>query len=116
MLKEIRMNTVYNDLYKALKTNFKPCTIILTLPSSKATDCAYNGIDYTIRDIIKKLNEAYCDIKIEDFNVSPNYKNYQILRSNVAIHHNINLRVIIRFYLKYMYHQRFLYNLGITRL
>lgn len=88
------MNTFYSELYKSLKNNFLPYTIVLTLPSEKATECAYNGIDYTIQDIVKKLNEAKCNIRIEDVNTSSqNFKNYQLYRDNNSVCHNINMRV-----------------------
>lgn len=94
MSKEIRMNTLYNDLYKSLKTCFVPYTIILTLPSEKATDCAYNGIDYTIRDVVTKLREANCNIRIEDYNVvSDEYKYFHLYRNNNTTCHNINMKV-----------------------
>ena len=93
MIKEVRMNTLYTELYKSLKNNFIPYTIVLSLPSEKATDCAYNGMDYTINDVIKQLNQAKCNIKIDDSNHTQNFKNYQLIRDNNSIRHNINMRI-----------------------
>lgn len=93
MSKEVRMNTLYSELFKSLKNHFLPYTIVLNLPSEKATECAYNGMDYTISDVVKQLNQAKCNITINESNHIPDFKMYQFVRDNSVIRYNITMRV-----------------------
>lgn len=92
MIKYCRMNTIYSELYKSLKSSLISHTIILNMPSDKATKSAYDGIDYTINSIVKEIQAVY-DIKIEDKTCTDTAKTFCITRNNNVYSTNINLKV-----------------------
>lgn len=92
MAKHCRTNMIYYELQKAIKNSLVSHNIYLNLCSENAMNCAYNGIEHTIRSIVDDIAKNQ-DIKIEDYSKHDNHKTFCISRHNKVYHTNINLRV-----------------------
>jgi hypothetical protein len=92
MAKHCRTFMIYSELQKAIKNSLISHTIYLDLCSENAMNCAYNGIEYTIRSIVKELGDSQ-DVKIDDYSQHDSHKTFSITRSNKVYVTNINLRV-----------------------
>jgi hypothetical protein len=92
MAKHCRTIMIYYELHKAIKNSLISHIIYLDLCSENAMNCAYNGIEHTIRSIVKDIGNSQ-EIRIDDYSKHDSHKTFSITRSNNVYVTNINLRV-----------------------
>ena len=93
MAKEIRINQLHAELHKSIKNSCMSHSILATLYSHKAMQCAYKGIQYTISTIIKDLQDEKLDISLQEYNDKGKILIFNIVRRSKFIAYNIFMTV-----------------------
>lgn len=93
MAKEVRVSTICYELSKSLKSGFMSHSIILTLHSSNATDCAYRGMHYTLSSIIHELQTEKYDISLQKFLEDNSKMSFTIRRTSNQIVYDTYLTI-----------------------
>ena len=91
MQQHCRLNQIYHELQKSIRKSLISHTILLDLISANAVNSAYNGIEYTIKQIVETDN-GY-NMKIDDYACNDHFKTFCITRNNNVFSTKINLMV-----------------------
>jgi len=89
-----RINDIYTVLQTILENSMSSHYIIFTMPTENATVSAYNGMYYTISNIINNI-KSINKIKLENHYENDIHKTFLILRNIVNLNINTYIKIIL---------------------
>lgn len=94
MLEHYRINDIYTVLQTILENSISSHDIIFNMPSENATISAYNGMYYTICNIVNNIKSLQ-NIKLENHYENDIYKTFLVYRNSFNLHIKTYIKIIL---------------------